>query len=76
MIIHTIASEIFKWVTEHDGAAPKQLRISKFTMDCIEDDMRNMQLYPDPESKAKGETRIAGILIVVDPAVTIGAFDA
>lgn len=73
-MISSLAHEIAHWVAIHQGVRPSRIRVPQAVIDeCLEEG-RHLGLVKDKRLATK-DMRIAGVLVCVDPTMTIGKID-
>lgn len=73
-MINQITMEIAKWIDAHMGLEPRQVRVPQVIVDECVAEAKYFGLVHDDEYVGKG-LRIRGILVLVDPTLTIGKID-
>ena len=68
-MIERFAAEIARWIDKHGGRVPARVRVPEMVMDQLSKDAA--QHNPD----FKKLERIRGVLVVVDPKLTVGQYD-
>lgn len=74
-MISSLAQEIEKWIAEHHGVEPKQIRVSQSVFDECLEEAKRLGWKKDARYAKSKTMMLRGILVLVDPTLTIGKIE-